>query len=175
MSEVVQAPASASQYQHYFNVDLEQAIFHVMVLSLAYIIALPIGIERSRIHSGLGLRTVSIVAMACCAFVLIALNTFTEQNAQAKFFYGILTGIGFIGGGALFKSSDGVYGTASAASVWASSAIGVSVALAMVEIALALSAATTLTLVACSRPNKDSDHKGLQNNATAKTNNAAAE
>ncbi|BCD97227.1 MgtC/SapB family protein [Marinagarivorans cellulosilyticus] len=155
---ITEAPVTG-HYQHYFNIDIDQAMFHVMALFIAYIIALPIGIERSRIHSGLGLRTVSIVAMACCAFVLIALNTFTEQSAQAKFFYGILTGIGFIGGGALFKSADGVYGTASAASVWASSAIGVSVALAMVEIALVLSAATTLTLVACSRPNKDSDQQ----------------
>ena len=157
MTEAVQAHATAGHYQHYFDVDLEQAIFHVAVLLIAYIIALPIGIERSRFNHGLGLRTVSIVAISCCAYVLIALNTFSEEGAQAKLYYGILTGIGFIGGGALFKSSNGVYGTASAASVWASAAIGVSVALALIEIALVLSAATTLTLYVGSRPATDSD------------------
>ncbi|HEY7773224.1 MAG TPA: MgtC/SapB family protein [Marinagarivorans sp.] len=157
MTEEVQAHATVGHYQHYFDIDLEQAIFHVVVLLIAYGIALPIGIERSRFTHGLGLRTVSIVAVSCCAYVLIALNTFTEEAAQAKLYYGILTGIGFIGGGALFKSSNGVYGTASAASVWASAAIGVSVALALIEIAVVLSAATTLTLYVGSRPAKDSD------------------
>lgn len=144
-------------YDAFFQFDLSQAVFHIAVMSLAYLIALPIGIERSRVGLGMGVRTLSIVSISCCALVLISLSVFDDQNAQAKFIYGILTGIGFIGGGALFKSEDGVYGTASAASVWSSAAVGISTALALVEIALVLSITTTITLFFFAHPKNDSD------------------
>lgn len=148
---------SGYHYHAFFQLDLDQALFHVAVLLAAYVIALPIGIERSRVQLGLGLRTVSIVSMSCCALVLMAFTVFDDPRAQAKCVYGVITGIGFIGGGALFRSENGVYGTASAASVWASAAVGISVALALIEVALVLSVATTITLLLCSRPKQDSD------------------
>lgn len=146
-----------SPYAVYFDIDADQALFHVVVLSIAYLITLPIGFERSRVPSGLGLRTIGLVSITCCAFVLMGVGFFSEQDAQSRLFYGILTGIGFIGGGALFKSSEGVRGTASAASVWSAAAIGMSVGLALLEIAIVLSIVTTVTLVAFSRPYHDSD------------------
>ena len=53
--------------------------------------------------------------------------------------YGIVTGIGFIGGGAIFKQSDGASGTATAAGIWNTGAIGVAVAYQNYEIAIILS------------------------------------
>ncbi len=146
-----------SPYDSYIHLDLEQAVFHVVILFLAYIITLPIGLERSRFKKGPGLRTLSIVSMACCAYVLVAFSVFSEAHAQSKLLYGVITGVGFIGGGALFKSDDGVYGTASAASLWVACAIGISVGLAMLEIAIVLSLTTTGTLIFGSRPRNDSD------------------
>ncbi len=63
---------------------------------------------------------------------------------------GIITGIGFIGGGAILKNvvkgGGFVSGTATAASLWSTGAIGISVATGRLEIALLLSVMTFFTL-----------------------------
>jgi putative Mg2+ transporter-C (MgtC) family protein len=54
--------------------------------------------------------------------------------------------MGFIGGGAILKTGDTVRGTATAASLWATGAIGVACALNTYDVAVILSAITLLTL-----------------------------
>lgn len=159
MDKPIKSAVENYHIESFFNLEPEKALFHVAVIILAYLIALPVGMERSRTDIGLGFRTVSLVSVACCALSLIAFDTFDDQNAQAKMLYGVLTGIGFIGGGALFKSNDGVFGTASAASVWTAAAIGIAVSISLIEIALILSAISTATLYFGSRPKHDSDLK----------------
>ena len=53
--------------------------------------------------------------------------------------YAIITGMGFIGGGAIFKNEKAFKGTATAASLWNTGAIGISVAYGRYEIAIILS------------------------------------
>ena len=59
---------------------------------------------------------------------------------------GVITGMGFIGGGAILKIGDTVRGTATAASLWATGAIGTAVGLGAYDIAVVLSVMTFLTL-----------------------------
>lgn len=148
-----------SLYAAYFDIDIDQALFHIFVLGITYLITLPVGIERSRTPHGIGLRTLTLVSVTCCAYTLIGQAMFESEEAVSKFFYGILTGVGFIGGGAVFKSKNGVHGAASAGAVWASASIGVAVGLAMLEIAIVVSLLTSGTLYVMRRPNKDSDFR----------------
>jgi len=53
--------------------------------------------------------------------------------------YGIITGMGFIGGGAIIKENGKAMGTANAAGIWLTGAIGISVAYSRYEVALVLS------------------------------------
>jgi putative Mg2+ transporter-C (MgtC) family protein len=62
-----------------------------------------------------------------------------------------MTDIGFIGGGAIFKNEDRVAGTASAASIWNTGAIGIAVAFDRFEIAIVLSVLNFITLWAVGR------------------------
>lgn len=119
----------------------------------ALALALPIGWEREHRTQTVGLRTFPVVAMASCAYVLVALG-FVEQNpeAQSRIIQGIITGMGFIGGGAILKGENTIHGTATAAGLWATGAIGVAVALSQWEIAVAVAvmvfiAMQTLTYV----------------------------
>ena len=57
-----------------------------------------------------------------------------------------MTGIGFIGGGAILKQDGNVSGTATAAAIWTTGAVGMCVALDRFEIAILLSVVTFLTL-----------------------------
>jgi putative Mg2+ transporter-C (MgtC) family protein len=59
---------------------------------------------------------------------------------------GLITGIGFVGGGAILKEGATVRGTATAASVWNAGVIGASVAMSHYEIAILLSLLNLFTL-----------------------------
>jgi len=63
-----------------------------------------------------------------------------HPDAMARLLAGLLAGIGFIGGGAILKKENEVEGTAAAASIWITGAIGSAVALDMFGIAIILAA-----------------------------------
>ena len=115
-------------------------------MGVAYLLALPIGFNRETETRSAGLRTFPLVSVAACGFMLIAIYVFTEAGAQARIAQGIITGIGFIGGGAILKSDDGVSGLATATSIWATGAIGIAVAWGRYEIAIILCVMTFVTL-----------------------------
>jgi len=107
---------------------------------LALVITLPLAINREQNTQIMGLRTFPLVASATCAYVLIALDFIgaDSPDANARIMQGILSGIGFVGGGAIIKHNDHVRGTACAASVWATGAIGIAVAYGNYPIAITL-------------------------------------
>ena len=65
---------------------------------------------------------------------------------MARVVEGLITGMGFIGGGAILRRENSVKGTATAASLWITGAIGVAVGLGSYDVALMLSIATIVTL-----------------------------
>ena len=65
---------------------------------------------------------------------------------MARIVEGLITGMGFIGGGAILRREDSVKGTATAASLWITGAIGVAVGLGSYDVAVMLSLGTVITL-----------------------------
>ena len=78
--------------------------------------------------------------------VLLATAATDAVYVMAKVIEGLITGIGFIGGGAILKQGTTVQGTATAASLWATGAIGVSVGLGSYDVAVTVAVFTFLTL-----------------------------
>ena len=116
-------------------------------MTAAYVLALPIGFDREHSRRSAGLRTFPIVSVASCGFLLIALDVFGDDPiALARVLYGLMTGIGFIGGGAIVKESGTVHGTATAASIWATAGIGAAVAFDRYGIAITITLFTLFTL-----------------------------
>lgn len=116
--------------------------------TIAYLLALPIALDRERSHRSAGLRTFPIVSMASCRFLLLARDLFgLESEPMARVLYGLMTGIGFIGGGAIVKGGDRAHGTATAASIWSTAAIGAAVAVDRYGIAVAIALFTVGTLL----------------------------
>lgn len=115
-------------------------IANIKELLIAFLIALPIGWNREKESRSMGLRTFPLVALASCGYMLIG-NVLVDGNpdAIARLLTGLMTGIGFIGGGAIIKDKGGVHGTATAASIWSTGTIGASVAFHHYEIAITLS------------------------------------
>lgn len=128
---------------------------HFIDLGIAYALALPIGWDRERHERSAGLRTFPLVAIASCGFVLISIRLFGENSlGHARILEGLITGVGFIGGGAILKRMNEASGTATAASLWATGALGAAVGFGLYDIAAIISLATFATL--CSlRPLKE--------------------
>ena len=120
---------------------------HLTALAIAYVLALPIAWDRERSERSAGLRTFPLVAIASCGFLQAAETLIQgEPEATARIIEGIINGIGFIGGGAILVLKASIRGTATAASLWATGAIGTAVGLGVYDIAIVLSLVTFLTL-----------------------------
>jgi putative Mg2+ transporter-C (MgtC) family protein len=125
---------------------------HIRDLSIAYALAFLIGWNREREDRSAGMRTFPLVAVAACGFVQATEGLAAgEPEAMARIVEGVITGIGFIGGGAILKGGGEVHGTATAASLWATGAIGVAVGLANYDVAGVICLFTVLTLYVLSR------------------------
>ncbi len=121
--------------------DPELIWFHLSRLGIAFVLALPVAWDRERAERTLGLRTFPLVAMASAGYLLLAQTVCQgDRGAEARFFQGLMTGIGFLGGGAIVKRGLDVHGTATAASIWNTAAVGAAVAYGLFEIAVLLSA-----------------------------------
>lgn len=124
-----------------------EALSHVVSLALAYALALPVGWDREKDERSAGIRTFPLVAIASCGFVLVAIAILGRTSpAQARLLEGLITGVGFIGGGAILKHGGKASGTATAASLWATGALGAAVGYGLYDIAAVLSLTTFLTL-----------------------------
>jgi putative Mg2+ transporter-C (MgtC) family protein len=117
-------------------------------IGLAYLLTLPIGWWREREMHAVGIRTFPIVAMASCGYLLIFQGSPDAQTLNSRVLQGLIAGIGFVGGGAIVRNGMSVHGTAAAASIWNTGAIGAAVALGKFEIAIVLAALNLFTVFA---------------------------
>ena len=134
--------------ENIFGQDHFNLLPHVAALLIAYLLAFPIGWNREQEERSAGLRTFPLVAVATCGFIQAAegIEGITPE-AMARVMEGLITGMGFIGGGAILRREDSVKGTATAASLWITGAIGVAVGLGSYDVAVLLSFATVVTLL----------------------------
>jgi putative Mg2+ transporter-C (MgtC) family protein len=120
---------------------------HALALAVAYVLAVPIGWNREQEERSAGLRTFPLVAVATCGFIQASEAMLTAHpEAMARVLEGLITGMGFIGGGAILRQQDSVKGTATAASLWVTGAIGAAVGLGSYDVAVVLTAVTIVTL-----------------------------
>jgi putative Mg2+ transporter-C (MgtC) family protein len=128
------------------SIDWTTVLNHLTHLTAAYMLALPIGWEREVSKRRFGLRTFPLVAVVSCGYMLLGMSVISSTDGEARVIQGLITGIGFIGGGAILKDADEVSGVSTAASIWNTGAIGMAVAFDRYEIALLLSALNVFTL-----------------------------
>ncbi|HEY7910675.1 MAG TPA: MgtC/SapB family protein [Blastocatellia bacterium] len=129
------------------DIDWSLILSNFISLAIAYVLALPVAWNREKSELRLGLRTFPLVAISSCGYVLLSARAFgSDSDAMARIIQGLITGIGFIGGGAILKQGANVLGTATAASIWSTGAIGGAVAFGRYEIAIVLSVMNFATL-----------------------------
>jgi putative Mg2+ transporter-C (MgtC) family protein len=118
--------------------DWQQAGSEFLHLAVAFALTAIIGWNREQESHNIGIRAFPIVGTASCAYLMVS---FSPQALQ-----GLMTGIGFVGGGAIVKEGITTHGTATAASVWCAGAIGAAVATNHWAIALMVTGMNLLAL-----------------------------
>ena len=81
-----------------------------------------IGYERESSGKSVGTRTISLICLGSTLFCLMSPTIFNGDNSRVV--AQIVSGIGFLGAGIIFKNDDGVHGLTTAATIWATAAIG---------------------------------------------------
>lgn len=120
---------------------------HLIALSAAYALAVPIGWNREKEERSAGLRTFPLIAVASAGFVqAVEQLTADDPAAMARVLEGVIAGVGFLGGGAILQQKNSVTGTATAASLWVTGAIGVAAGLGIYDVAVTLTLFTMATL-----------------------------
>lgn len=107
--------------------DVEMLTRILVRLLLAALLGGVIGYEREHHGKTAGLRTHMLVAMGAALFVLVPQQGGMELGDLSRVLQGVIAGIGFLGAGAIIKSSTrkDVKGLTTAASIWTTAAIGV--------------------------------------------------
>ncbi len=94
-------------------------------LGFASLCGLFIGLEREWKQKNAGLRTNILVATGSAIFVMLSLKLLAEQDGDVTRIVGqVVTGIGFLGAGVIIRHGKNVRGLTTAATIWASAAVG---------------------------------------------------
>lgn len=139
---------------------IDWAVIHPYVaLVAALVLSLPVAWNRECHGELVGIRTIPLVSVGACAYMLLALyaGAATAPDATARALQGLMTGIGFVGGGAILKNDNSVSGTASAASIWIMGGIGAATAMGAWGYAVALSLINWMVLRVFARIKQSED------------------
>jgi putative Mg2+ transporter-C (MgtC) family protein len=104
----------------------------IMRLLIALIVGGLTGLERERSHQFAGFRTHILVSVGSCITSITSLSLFFQYNSYsnidpARLSAQVLSGVGFLGAGAILKTSNGIRGLTTAAGIWATACIGIAV------------------------------------------------
>ena len=116
----------------------------VTKLVIAAIFGILIGLEREIHRKPAGMRTHALVCMGAALFTMLSFSFSGSNVDESRIAAGIVTGIGFLGAGIVFRAEDRVRGITTAAELWVLAAIGVAVGMGMY---FAATAATVIVLI----------------------------
>jgi putative Mg2+ transporter-C (MgtC) family protein len=113
-------------------------------LALAAVLGGAIGLEREYHHKPAGLRTNMLIALGSALFSILSVQLGAGAGSPDRIAAQVVTGIGFLGAGAILRSGENIHGLTTAATIWVNAAIGMAAGLGSYVVA---AGAATLTLI----------------------------
>ncbi len=117
----------------------QRQLIHVMIrMFFAILLGALIGYQREKVGKPAGIKTHILAALGTTVFILACSGVGMQNDALSRVIQGIVTGIGFLGAGAILKLDEkrDIKGLTTAASIWSAAAIGVAVGLGVLGVAL---------------------------------------
>jgi putative Mg2+ transporter-C (MgtC) family protein len=125
--------------------DLDLQLELGLRLLVAAVLGALVGLEREYHDHPAGMRTHLLVSVGSATFTVLSIEAFKAPGADpARIAAQIVTGIGFLGAGAILKDNAGIRGLTTAASLWAVAAVGMAAGAAAWGVAIA---ATVIVIV----------------------------
>ena len=116
-------------------------------LLLAAALGAALGLEREYRQKPAGLRTNILIAVGSALFTIMSASIAQGGADPGRIAAQIVTGIGFLGGGAIMRNRDTVHGMTTAATIWVNAAIGVAAGSGQYALATFAAALTLVVLV----------------------------
>jgi putative Mg2+ transporter-C (MgtC) family protein len=120
-------------------------------LLLAAVLGGAIGAERELNDQAAGLRTHMLLTIGACLFTLVSAYGFGGSTDPSRLAAQVVTGIGFLGGGAIVRHGLTVKGLTTAASIWATASVGVAVGAGQYVLAVGGAVLVSVTLLGLRR------------------------
>jgi putative Mg2+ transporter-C (MgtC) family protein len=115
-------------------------------LLVAGVLGAAIGIEREYRHKPAGLRTNMLIAIGSALFTLVSIELGAADGTADRVAAQIVTGVGFLGGGAIIRNGDSIHGLTTAATIWVNAAIGMAAGIGALGLAVSGTAVTLVVL-----------------------------
>ena len=117
-------------------------------LALALALGAVLGLEREARYKAAGLRTHTLVSLGAALFTIAgAYAVVGDQNDPSRVAAQVVTGIGFIGAGAVMRSGVNVTGITTAATLWMAAAFGVAAAMGLYTVSIVAGVMTLLVVI----------------------------
>ena len=105
-----------------------QVVLNILKLTVAGLCGGLIGLERERDNKPAGIRTQMLVAIGSALFMIVSLSVGSDMRVDpSRIAAQVVTGIGFLGAGAIIRERGSVKGMTTAASIWVVAAIGLTI------------------------------------------------
>lgn len=129
------------------------SLVEVELLLASFVLCSLIGLERQFRQKAAGYRTHVLVGLGACAFTLVSVFGFSAFLGDTSIHFDVsriaaqvVTGIGFLGAGVIFKGRNMVRGLTTAATVWVSAAVGMACGAGMLSLAILVTILHLITL-----------------------------
>ena len=131
-------------------------------LVVAVVLGALVGYERERKRKPAGGRTHGMVCLGAALFTVVSIYGFGAASDPTRVAAMVVSGIGFLGAGAILHQREGVHGLTTAASLWVTAAIGLAVGVGMFAMSLATTILVFLLLHFGPRPSRKTPHEELE-------------
>lgn len=131
------------------EVNLPNSIFRLIISML---LGMVVGAERKRKGQTAGIRTFALISMGACLAMLLSIYVPQEymglkNGDPGRIAAQVITGIGFLGGGAMIQMRGTIKGLTTAAGIWITAIIGMAVGIGMYVVSIATTGLVLVTLI----------------------------
>ncbi len=119
----------------------------ILALVVAVVLGGLVGLEREINGKPAGIRTNILICLGAAAFTIVSKHLGVElHNGDPRIAAGIVTGVGFLGAGALIQEGSGIHGLTTAASIWLVASIGIACGAGLYGLAIMVTLLALLVL-----------------------------
>ncbi len=130
----------------------------VLSVILAVIFGAVVGLERELSGKAAGLRTNILICVGAAVFAILSRYMAADHDSLTRIASGVVTGIGFLGAGAIIQDRGGIHGMTTAATIWVVASVGMACGARYYALAILTSLITVAVLLLLKIAEKPLEH-----------------